>query len=86
LRAVGVGKALNVRSNGAPRWNAHIRLAAQKAKGTLARPLVGWKSSYFFFFLAAFLVAFFLVAMVLFSLPFVMEYCDSNFHRNLLVV
>jgi hypothetical protein len=22
----------------------------------------------------------------LFSLPFVMEHCDSNFHRNLLVV
>ena len=37
---------------------------AAKRKGTLARPLVEWKSSYFFFFLAAFLVAFFLVAMV----------------------
>jgi Flp pilus assembly protein TadB len=58
----------------------------QKRRGRLRAPLVEWKSSYFFFFFAAFLVAFFLVAIVLFSLPFVMEYCDSNFHRNLLVV
>jgi hypothetical protein len=47
-----------------PKGNGRARDAVKrKIRGACAPP-VGWKSGYFFFFLAAFLVAFFLVAMV----------------------
>ena len=55
----------------------------QKTQGTLCGvphlDSAFWISSYFFLlvFFAAFLVAFF-VAMDLFSLPCVMEYCNDN--------
>jgi len=51
---------------------------ATKAKGTLARPLVWSKSSYLFFFLAAFFVAFFFVAIVFYS-PFHLSWNIATF-------
>ena len=61
----------------------------KKTKGTLARPPVKLEEELVFLLLCGFLAllcCLFGCHGFLFSLPFVMEYCDLNFHRNLLVV
>src|SRR5664279_1909714 len=63
--------------------------AAQRKKegGTLARPPVKLEEELVFLLLRGLLLcSLFCCHGFLFSLPFVMEYCDLNFHRNLLVV